>query len=56
MKKANVELPSKERLTPKPGPSNPEPIKSKSKKLITETIDETLVIPEKIFVLVEPYV
>jgi hypothetical protein len=48
MKKANVELPSKERLTPKPKPdkANPDPIKSKSKKLITETIDETLVIPK----------
>jgi hypothetical protein len=49
MKKANVELPSKERLTPKPQPSNPdlaEPIKSKSKKLKGETIDETLVIPQ----------
>jgi len=48
MKKANVELPSKERLTPKPKPdkTNPDPTKSKSKKLITETIDETLVIPK----------
>jgi hypothetical protein len=49
MKKANVELPSKERLTPKPELSNPdiaEPIKSKSKKLKGETIDETLVIPK----------
>jgi hypothetical protein len=46
MKKANVELPSKERLTPKPEPSNPEPTKSKSKKLKGETIDETLVIPK----------
>jgi hypothetical protein len=49
MKKANVELPSKERLTPKPELSNPdiaEPIKSKSKKLKGETIDETLVIPQ----------
>jgi hypothetical protein len=44
MKKANVELPSKERLTPKP--INPDPIKSKSKKLKGETIDETLVIPK----------
>ena len=43
MKKANVELPSKERLTPKPEPSLNKP---KSKKLITETIDETLVIPK----------
>jgi len=48
MKKANVELPSKERLTPKPKPdkTNQDPTKSKSKKLITETIDETLVIPK----------
>ena len=49
MKKANVELPSKERLTPKPEPSNPDiadPTKSKSKKLKGETIDETLVIPK----------
>jgi hypothetical protein len=44
MKKANVELPSKERLTPKP--INPDPTKSKSKKLKGETIDETLVIPK----------
>ena len=51
MKKANVELPSKERLTPKPkpGPSNPDladPIKSKFKKIKDETIDETLEIPK----------
>jgi len=46
MKKANVELPSKERLTPKPEPSNPDPTKSKSKKIKDETIDETLVIPK----------
>ena len=50
MKKANVELPSKERLTPKPetgpGPSLPDLNKSKSKKLKGETIDETLVIPK----------
>ena len=47
MKKANVELPSKERLTPKPetGPG-PSFNKSKSKKLKGETIDETLVIPK----------
>ena len=43
MKKANVELPSKERLTPKPEPSLN---KSKSKKIKYETIDETLVIPK----------
>jgi hypothetical protein len=48
MKKANVELPSKERLTPKPEPSVPDPTKSKSKKLKGETIDETLVIPKDI--------
>ena len=49
MKKANVELPSKERLTPKPkqGIDQPsEPTKSKSKKIKGETIDETLVIPK----------
>jgi hypothetical protein len=51
MKKANVELPSKERLTPKPkpGPTNPDladPTKSKSKKIKGETIDETLEIPK----------
>ena len=49
MKKANVELPSKERLTPKPetGPGpGPSFNKSKSKKLKGETIDETLVIPK----------
>ena len=50
MKKANVELPSKERLTPKPetgpGPSLPDLNKSKSKKIKYETIDETLVIPK----------
>jgi hypothetical protein len=53
MKKANVELPSKERLTPKPEPSisqadapPSEPTKSKSKKLKGKTIDETLVIPK----------
>jgi hypothetical protein len=53
MKKANVELPSKERLTPKPEPiisqadaPPSEPTKSKSKKLKGETIDETLVIPK----------
>jgi len=46
MKKANVELPSKERLTPKPSISQPDPIKSKSKKIKGETIDETLVIPQ----------
>jgi hypothetical protein len=48
MKKANVELPSKERLTPKPELSVPDPTKSKSKKLKGETIDETLVIPKDI--------
>jgi hypothetical protein len=48
MKIANVELPSKERLTPKPEPSVPDPTKSKSKKLKGETIDETLVIPKDI--------
>jgi hypothetical protein len=46
MKKTNVELPSKERLTPKPEPSVPVPTKSKSKKIKGETIDETLVIPK----------
>jgi len=46
MKKANVELPSKERLTPKPSISQPDPTKSKSKKIKGETIDETLVIPK----------
>ena len=46
MKKANVELPSQERLTPKPGPINPDLNKSKSKKIKYETIDETLVIPK----------
>lgn len=44
MKKGNVELPSQERLTPKP--SLPDLNKSKSKKLKGETIDETLVIPK----------
>ena len=50
MKKANVELPSKERLTPKPetGQINPDLNKSKSKKIKGETIDETLVIPKDI--------
>ena len=48
MKKGNVELPSQERLTPKPetGQINPDLNKSKSKKLKGETIDETLVIPK----------
>ena len=48
MKKGNVELPSQERLTPKPetGQINPDLSKSKSKKLKGETIDETLVIPK----------
>ena len=49
MKKANVKLPSKERLTPKPKPSIPDPTdpnKSKSKKIKGETIDETLEIPK----------
>lgn len=46
MKKANVELPSKERLTPKPETQPSNTTKSKSKKLKGETIDETLVIPQ----------
>jgi hypothetical protein len=46
MKKANVELPSKERLTPKPETQPSDTTKSKSKKIKGETIDETLVIPK----------
>jgi hypothetical protein len=46
MKKANVELPSKERLTPKPETQPSDTTKSKSKKIKGETIDETLVIPQ----------
>ena len=49
MSKAKVELPSKERLTPKPSikESEAEPAtKTKTKKIKGETIDETLVIPK----------
>ena len=53
LKKSKTQLPSKERLTPKPGTAKdiiPEPIqnldKRKSKKLHGETIDETLIIPK----------
>jgi hypothetical protein len=46
MKKANVELPSKERLTPKPETQPSDTTKSKSKKIKGETIDETLEIPK----------
>ena len=53
LKKAKTQLPSKERLTPKPGTAKdiiPEaiqnPDKYKSKKLHGETIDETLIIPK----------
>jgi hypothetical protein len=46
MKKANVELPSKERLTPKPETQPSDTTKSKSKKIKGETIDETLEIPQ----------
>ena len=47
MKKAQVNLPSKERLTPKPS-SAKDPAKdpAKSKKIKAETIDETLIIPK----------
>lgn len=47
LKKSKINLPSRERLTPKPGQTHEKEEKTeKTKKLHPETIDETLIIPK----------
>ena len=46
LKQSKINLPSRERLTPKPGTEEEKPLKTKKSQSQPETIDETLIIPK----------